>query len=169
MGFFGTFLYEATSRRWRPVAPAINDVRQPVRGDQQPDATEPWLLVDIHDSDFTEVTYRPVGHGTGIAYLGITPRTYFDDERASAPTDVAREAQGLADWWRRLHPDAGPDEHGAKATELATYLAQDLEPNDVDLDDEDDDDLDESEVFVEVKTRQFLTSLGLPPPAELMV
>lgn len=107
VGFFGTYLYEAAQQRWRPEMPAINDIRQPVRGDREPDAAEPWLLVDIHDSDFTVVTYRPVGQGTGVAYLGFTPRTYFDEDE------------------------------------------------------------DDSEVFVELKTGQFLVALGLPLPAEL--
>lgn len=169
MGFFGTWLYEATRRRWSPALPAVDDVRQPVRGDAVPDATEPWLLVDIHDSDVTVVTYRPVGRGTGVAYLGITPRTYFEDEGASAPTDVVREAQGLADWWR-IHHGADDAGHEAKAVELRAFLAEDIDPADIDLDEDedlDDEDLDDEDIFVEVKTRRFLAALDLPVPVEL--
>ncbi|MEV7986869.1 hypothetical protein [Micromonospora sp. NPDC085948] len=59
----------------------------------------PWLLVDIHDSDSATLTYRPAGPGTGVAYLGYTPRTYFENPDASAPTDAVREAAGLSAWW----------------------------------------------------------------------
>ena len=58
----------------------------------------PWLSVDIYDSDFATVRYEPPGPGSGTAYLGNTPRTYFGNESASASTDVLREADGLASW-----------------------------------------------------------------------
>jgi hypothetical protein len=47
--------------------------------------------------------YEPAGPGSGTAYLGYTPRTYVDDESASAPADVLREAEGLASWLARQH------------------------------------------------------------------
>jgi hypothetical protein len=47
------------------------------------------LLIDIHGSDITTITYQPTGSGSGVAYLGVTPRTYFEDPWASAPTDDA--------------------------------------------------------------------------------
>jgi hypothetical protein len=168
MGFFGTYLYDGTRRSWQPALPAINEVGQTVRGEQLPDLAEPWLLVDIHDSDITTVTYRPTGRGTGTAYLGITPRTYFNKEQASAPTDVASEASGLADWWLQVSDGGSEADREAKEIELRTYLAQDLDPNDVDLDDDEDpDDLDDGEIFVEVKTGRFLAALNLPLPVEL--
>jgi hypothetical protein len=166
MGFFGTYLYDGDKRTWSPADPAIDELGQPVDGDRPPGAAEPWLLVDIHDSDFTIVSYRPAGRGTGTAYLGTTPRTYFEDERASAPTDVPREAAGLADWWGRTRGGAGGAERAAKEDELRGYLAEDLDPE-VDLDEDEAEELDDGEVFVEVKTRRFLAALDLPVPEEL--
>ncbi|MEV4458369.1 hypothetical protein [Microbispora sp. NPDC049633] len=64
MGFFGTYLYDGS--RWLEH-----------EADQHPDFAEPWLMVSIHDSDITTVVYRPAGPGSGVAYLGLTPRTYF--------------------------------------------------------------------------------------------
>ena len=173
MGFFGTYLFE--NGGWRSdTPPGYNVLWEPVRGDEPPSATEPWLLVDIHDSDITIVTYRPVGPGTGTAYLGFTPRSYFERDDASAPTDVDREAAGLAAWWRLVH-SAAADEASGKESELAAFLAHDLAeselpyPDDDDDDDleQDDDNLDDAEVFVEVKTGRFIASLGLPVPDDL--
>ncbi|MEU4238390.1 hypothetical protein [Actinoplanes sp. NPDC026619] len=154
MGFFGTYLYDG--EQWHDAEP-----------DSRPAGDHPWMLLDIHDSDFTIVTYAPPGAGTGIAYLGVTPRTYFEDDSASAPTDVIRESAGLAAWWATLHPGGG--EVLAKQEQLVTFLAQDVDPEDDDLDDGDDadvDDLDDAEVFVEIKTARFVSALDLPlPPA----
>ncbi|GAA5014810.1 hypothetical protein [Actinopolymorpha pittospori] len=152
MGFFGTYAYDGS--RW-------------VAGQSQPVA-EPWLQLDIHDSDITTVRYRPVGSGTGVAYLGTTPRTYFEDQIASAPTDVAREAAGLANWWAQLRGGVNEVERSDKEAELAGYLAYDEDPAEIDLDeDEDVDQLDDAEIFVEVKTARFLETLGLPLPEDL--
>jgi hypothetical protein len=115
MGFFGTYLY--AQNRWSEHSAGF-----------LPTVTEPWLLVDIHDSDFTIVTYRPAGPGSGVAYLGITPRDYFEDPTASEPTDVTGEAAGLAFWWTQMHSTGD----GAKAGQLATFLAAD-EPAGVDV------------------------------------
>src|SRR6185369_891340 len=93
VGFFGTYLYHDAI--WTSHRP-----------DVMPGVSPPWLVVDIHDSDVTTVTYQPAGPGTGVAYLGYTPRTYFERDDASAPTDVQREASGLALWWAELHPEA---------------------------------------------------------------
>lgn len=150
MGFFGRYLFDGS---WKSVED-INGV------------PEPCLVVDIHDSDITTVTYRPAGPGSGVAYLGVTPRTYFEDERASDPTDVGREARGLAAWWAGLHGVRGEAEIGAKERELAAFLAEDIDPADF-SDDPDDDDLDDDETFVEVKTVRFLAALGLPAPDDL--
>jgi hypothetical protein len=167
MGFFGTYLFEGGA--WRPglVTPGHDELWQRLRGDQPPAATEPWLLVDIHDSDITTVTYRPAGPGSGTAYLGYTPRSYFEREDASAPTDVAREAAGLASWWREVH--GGPADRAAqKEREIAAYLAHDLGPTGHDVEeDEDEDDLDDDNVLVEIKTRHFIAALGLPVPSDL--
>ena len=157
MGFFGTYLYDG--EQWHDADP-----------ETRPAGDSAWLHVDIHDSDFTTVTYHPAPAGAGIAYLGVTPRTYFENTAASAPTDVVREAAGLTAWWAARHPDAGHDDLIAKESALLTYLAQDVDPEDDDLDDGDDadvDHLDDAEIFVEVKTARFLTTLDLPLPAEL--
>lgn len=147
MGFFGLYLYDGSL--WSEL-------------DQEatPSASEPWLLVRIYDSDITEVSYAPLGPGSGVAFLGYTPRLYFEDETASAPTDPDHEAQGLATWWAALHPEADEGAHAAKASELKAFLASD----DPSGDDEDEDD---EEVLVEVKTARFVRALGLPTPAGL--
>jgi len=148
MGFFGTYLFDGT--RWTQQEPG-----------RPPTAAEPWLLIDIHDSDISTVTYGPAGSGTGTAYLGYTPRTYFEDETASMPTDVDKEADGLAAWWAALQPSATDAMRAAKASELRTFLATDDEPLD---EDDSDDELDDGEVFVEIKTARFLSALGIPAP-----
>jgi hypothetical protein len=173
MGFFGTYLFENGAWRSGTVLPGHDELWQPLRGDEPPAAAEPCLLVDIHDSDITTLTYRPPGPGTGLAYLGITPRSYFAREDASAPTDVGREAAGLAFWWQRVH-GASADEAARKESEIAAFLAHDLGPGEADEDDEDyddedadDGDLDDPEIFVEIKTSHFLAALGLPIPSDL--
>ena len=149
MGFFGRYLFDGT--QWTQQEPG-----------SAPTVAEPWLLIDIHDSDICTVMYGPAGPGSGIAFLGFTPRTYFDDESASAPTDVVVEAEGLGAWWAGLHPEASQQARTATALALRDFLATD----DASVDDEDrpDDELDDAEVFVEIKTSRFLSALGLPTP-----
>ncbi|MEV0151779.1 MULTISPECIES: hypothetical protein [unclassified Nonomuraea] len=156
MGFSAIYLFDG--RQW------TEHQEEPV-----PPAVEPWLMVDIHDSDIATVVYRPAGRGSGIAYLGFTPRTYFEDEDASSPTDVVREATGLADWWMLRSQGGGEVDHAVKASELLGYLAEDRDPWELDLDEEEEDVdvLDDGEVFVEVKTARFLEALDLPVPEDL--
>ncbi|MEV0560905.1 hypothetical protein [Dactylosporangium sp. NPDC050588] len=139
MGFFGGFLYGGQS--WteadRSAARAL---------------TGPWLHVDIHDSDFAALTYRPAGPGTGVAFLGYTPGVYFGMPDAGPPTDAPREAAGLAAWWAGLNPSAPSTDRDTMAATLLPYLATD-EPQDAD---------DDSSPFVEDKVDDFLTALGLP-------
>jgi hypothetical protein len=59
------------------------------------------LRVYIHDSDIAMAGYEPRGPGSGVAYLGYTPRRYFSGETASGPASVSREAEGLALWLAR--------------------------------------------------------------------
>ncbi|MEU8328636.1 hypothetical protein [Micromonospora sp. NPDC048839] len=151
MGFFGTYLF--AEGRWTAQAPG-----------QQATSPEPWLLVDIHDSDIATLTYRPAGPGSGVAYLGYTPRTYFESPDASAPTDVVREAAGLSEWWAQHRGGSSDTERSAKEGEITTFLAEDLDPADMD-DDDDDDDGDDT--FVDVKTARLLTALDLPVPDDL--
>ncbi|GLY52829.1 hypothetical protein [Lentzea sp. NBRC 102530] len=152
MGFFGTFAYENGS--WKTLSEG-----------ELPPLAEPSLWIDVHDSDITSVVYAPAGPGSGVAYLGLTPRTYFENPNASDPTDVLREAAGLAAWWGELNP--GGDVPSMQA-ELLQYLAEDEDPHGFEWDESEDvDEIDDGEVFVEVKTRRFLTALGLPLPAEL--
>lgn len=150
MGAFAAFLYDGT--QWLPY------------DDDIPDAADPWLAVDIYDSDIATVRYAPAGPGTGIAYLGDTPRNYFQDDEESAPIDIHREAAGLAAWWSLLHDigDAGAIQ--AKEAELGSYLATDTASTEAALDEQEDEpDTDEGELFVEIKTARFLTALDLPP------
>ena len=144
MGFFGTYAYENGS--WTTLSEG-----------ELPPLTEPWLWIDIHDSDITSVVYAPPGPGTGVAYLGVTPRTYFENPGASDPTDPAREAAGLAAWAGQV-----------SAEEIQGFLAEDEDPDSFEWDEEEDvDAIDVAEVFVEVKTARFLAAMGLPVPYEL--
>ena len=154
MGFFGTYLY--AGEQWTE-----HDPEQPV------DLPDPWLMVNIHDSDFTIVAYHPEYEGTGVAYLGYTPRMYFESENEHPRTDTAREATALTTWWTNHAPTTDPTIPETKRAELLPYLAEDLDTFDLEDEDEDDDeDLPDSEIYVEAKTADFLTSLGLPlPPA----
>ena len=103
--------------------------------------------------------------GRGIAYLGYTPRTYFEDDSASEPTSVVEEADGLAAWWRGLHPEAEDAALEAKAREIEAYVAaDDAVP---DTTEEDGSEPDDADVFVEIKTARFLNALGLPRPVDL--
>lgn len=152
MGSFGLYLYEGG--RWSELGL-----------DAQPTAQEPWLLVRIHDSDIGTVTFGPTGPGSGLAFLGVTPRIYFDDESASPSTEPNREARGLAAWWAVVHVEADEAARAAKEGELRAFLAADIPPSDDE--DEDDEDLDDAEVFVEIKAARFIRALGLPVPAGL--
>ncbi|MFG1851433.1 hypothetical protein ACGFJT_06290 [Actinomadura geliboluensis] len=155
MGFFGTYVYDGA--RWLEHLP-----------DQPPDLEEPWLMVDVHDSDIAIIVYRPMGPGTGVAYLGHTPRTYFEDEGASAPTNTAREAAGLTAWRDQVHGGVGEAGREAKESQLVAYLAADIDPAEIEVhEDEDVDELDDEEIFVEVKAGRFLAALDLPVPADL--
>ncbi|USX50989.1 hypothetical protein [Lentzea sp. HUAS12] len=149
VGFFGTYAYE--HGQWKTLSEG-----------ELPPLAEPSLWIDIHDSDITSVVYTPAGPGTGVAYLGLTPRTYFENPNASDPTDTLREAAGLAAWWAEVH---GGGDVPAKQAELLAYLAEDEDPEDFALDEAED--IDEEAVFVEVKTRRFLTALDLPLPEGL--
>lgn len=152
VGFFGTYAYE--NGQWKTLSEG-----------ELPPLAEPSLWIDIHDSDITSVVYTPAGPGSGVAYLGLTPRTYFENPNASDPTDTLREAAGLAAWWGLLN--SGGDVP-AKQAELLAYLAEDEDPEAFEwTESEDIDEIDDGEVFVEVKTRRFLAALGLPVPAEL--
>src|SRR5262245_64798197 len=112
MGFFGAYIFD--SGNWAEVGP-----------DSDANVVEPWLFVNIHDSDVATVMYGPVGPGSGTAFLGWTPRTYFEDDSASAPTDVTREAEGLAAWWAAYHGGASQAAQTAKVDELRQFLVGD--------------------------------------------
>ncbi|PPK65275.1 hypothetical protein V5P93_003713 [Actinokineospora auranticolor] len=143
MGFSGTYRYDGT--RWHEL-----------EGWSQAEHPGRWLAVVIFDSDLAEVRYQPAGPGTGSAFLGYTPRDYFGDEDASAPTDVPREAAGLAAWW--ADGDDAADTDG-KAGEIEGFLAADDAPHVHPK-------TDDADLFVEIKAARFLTALGLPlPPA----
>jgi len=155
VGYFGRFLFDGTT--WTEV-----------EYDTEPAIPEPWLMLDIHDSDIATVWYRPVGPGTGTAYLGITPRIYFESETASTPTDIDREAAGLAHGRDQLQLAPADDAHyRITATELRTYLAEDIALDDGDLDEDDGLGPDVAEVFVEAKAHRFLAALSLPTPEDL--
>ena len=146
VGFFGAYRFIGSA--WSTADAAATE------------EVGPFLSVDIHDSDFTTVTYAPAGPGIGIAYLGFTPRVYFETDDASAPTDIEREARGLAAWWAALHSEATDADQQAKQVEIAAFLAADEEASD-------EEPFDEADVFVEIKTARFLSAMGLPLPPDL--
>jgi hypothetical protein len=157
VGFFGGYVFDGST--WHSFDP---DSYQAL------DLAAPWLSVDIHDSDIATVRMTRPGPGSGAAYLGCTPRTYFEDESASAPTDVLREAGGLASWLARQQ---GRSDEAELRELIASFLAGDIQEQQLDDDaagfEDDADDLDDTEIFVEAKVARFLQAVGLPVPDEL--
>ena len=168
MGFFGGYIFNG--HNWLEFEPSAGSV---------PKVGSPWLRVVIYDSDIADIGYHPAGPGTGVAYLGFTPRVYFEDDNASAPTDVEREAAGLAAWVAAYQ--GGGDETALQDL-IAPFLASDddsegLEDDDYDdredawgdseEPDSEDDDLDDADTFVEVKLARLFTAIGLPLPTDL--
>jgi hypothetical protein len=149
---YDSFLFDG--RRWTRY-----------ESDRLPTMADPWLMLDFHNSDMAAVSYRPVGPGVGTAYLGYTPRTYFNDPLLSPPTDVAREAAGLAAWWASRQGLTNHVDRDAKRAVLAGMLAEDLDGADLDPHPGDADDVDNA-VFTDIAVR-FLAALDLPPLAEL--
>lgn len=150
MGFFGSYVHDGTSRSDFDGEAGLSDAQ----------SVEPRLSISVHDSDIATVGYAPRGIGSGTAYLGITPRTYFDNPHASRPTDVSLEARGLASWFVGIV--GGPSE-GEVADLIAPFLASDTDP-DADADDKFDDD----GVFVEDKVVRLLRALGMSVPEGLL-
>lgn len=102
------------------------------------------LRLFLADSDFAEVRYDPVtAPGTGSAFVGYTPRTYFENDEAPGCTDTAPDAAGLAAW-------AGP---GVSPIDVQELLADD----DSHGPGEDDD------PFVETTLTRLVALLRLPP------
>jgi hypothetical protein len=145
VGFFGTYLF--SDGQWAEVDP---NAPLPQSG------SEPWLHLDIHDSDVATVQYQPHGNALGIAYLGTTPHVYFENEGASAPTDRASEAEALAAWARE-----------ARAVDVEGRLVETYLAADDDAQPDESADLDAADIFVEVKCARFCLALGLPVPAGL--
>jgi hypothetical protein len=150
MGFFGTYHFDGAA--WTVGDPEAGPTSA---------GPEPWLWVDVYDSDFATVRYAPVGSGTGVAYLNLTPRIYFESDDASAPTDVEREAQGLAEWWAARNLDADADALAVHRDVIAELLASDAEPPE-------DDPEDDADIFSEIKAARFLAVMGLPLPEDLV-
>ena len=154
MGFFGGYIFNGSS--WHEFDPQDGLV---------PAGTAAWLSVCVYDSDIAEVRYEPAGPGSGTAFLGFTPRAYYEDESASAPADVAREAAGLASWVAR---HLGRADEAELRQVITPFIADDAPESLDDLDAGDDDvDLDEADVFVEAKVSRFLKAVGLPVPPGL--
>lgn len=135
MGFFGAYMY--AEGRWSDVD----------MDDEVSTPAEPWMFVLIYDGDIGTVRYAPSGEAAGEAFVGFTPRVYFDDENASRPTDPARESHGLAAWARAV---VGSE---VDASQVASFLASD--------------DSDDSDGVVETHLAELLTYLGLTLPADL--
>ncbi|MBP8880091.1 MAG: hypothetical protein V9G15_04480 [Dermatophilaceae bacterium] len=151
MGLFWTGVFDGTA--WTVLTDDDEGSAQ-----ASPQALPPGaLVVTIHDSDIGSVSYAPVeGDGDGdsdggdrTAFVGFTPRSYFEDDAApSADPDV--EARGLAAWagrYRGVTPTA---------EQVRALLAADG------------DEFDESDdPFVESKVAKLLGVLGVPVPEDL--
>jgi hypothetical protein len=128
MGLFAKFTH--SGGQWREAEPV----------------SEPYLFIDVHDSDIATVDYRPAPNSTGRFYLGTEPRIYFEDDTASQPVDRQAEAEGFAEWARQAHGrEVGP-------ADVLALMASDNE------DDEPED------VFVEETVDRLLDLLVLPLP-----
>jgi hypothetical protein len=147
MGFSGAYVY--SGGQWTPQEPG-----------QRPDAAEPWLMMDVHDSDFTTVTYHPAEPGADVVYLGRPPHS------AQAQADTERAAEGLARWWGRLHQTADDGEFDAKRRQIAAYLM--VDPGSGEPKPGDGGEKDPAETFAELKTTRFLVALDLPVPEPLI-
>jgi hypothetical protein len=148
MGFMGTYVY--AEGEWREdLVPGAPMVELP---------PEPWMYIDIFDSDMTTVRYAPHDGAAGEAFLGITRKRIADDPEAEAPTDPDREAEGLAAW------AGGVTGRLVDRQVIRPFLAAD---DDEERDEDYYDEADDVEVFVEIKTVQFLSALGLSLPADL--
>jgi len=155
VGFFGGYIFDGST--WRGFDPD---------SDRWPDIAAPWLSVYVHDSDIATVRYEPGGPGSGIAYLGFTPRMYFGDESASAPADLLREAEGLASWLARQ----GRNDEAELRDLIASFLAGDTPEQQIHDHagaGTDAGDLDDAGIFVEIKVARFLAAVGLPVPPGL--
>ena len=128
MGLFATFTH--SDGHWQESEPV----------------SEPYLSIDVHDSDIATVDYRPAPNATGRFFLGIEPRLYFEDDTASEPVDREAEANGFAQWARQVH---GRDVDPADVLALMASESED----------------DESEEdFVEETVDRLLHLVGLPLP-----
>ena len=57
-----------------------------------------YLAIEVQNSDYAQVDYH-LKHGrVGRVYLGIQPKDYFDNERASRDVDLPTHAQGISTW-----------------------------------------------------------------------
>lgn len=130
MGFFGKFSYD--NGQWREREPGA----------------EPYLVIDIHDSDIATIDYRPAKSASGRFYLGVEPRFYFENESANAPVDVDAEAQAFATWVGDVC-----------GKQIATSDVQQLMANS--------DGGDPDDIYVEDTVVRLLTLAGLPLPEEL--
>ncbi|MDP9441419.1 MAG: hypothetical protein M3P34_04410 [Actinomycetota bacterium] len=130
MGLFARFTH--STGQWREAEPA----------------DEPYLSIDVHDSDIATVDYRPAPPGLGRFYLGVEPRIYFEDPTASDTVDREAEAKGFSQWARDVHGrDVDP------ADVLALMAA-----------DSDEDDDEPEDAFVEDTVDRLLGLVGLPLP-----
>jgi hypothetical protein len=126
---------------------------------QRPDVAEPWLMVDVHDSDFTTVTYSPAEPGNDVACLGDTPQA------RTSRADAERAAEGLARWWAGLH-EVGDEEFDAKRRQIEAYLV--VDPGSDEPKPGDGGEKDPAETHAELKTSRFLVALDLPVPDPLI-
>ena len=154
MGLFWTGVFDGTAFDGTAWTVLTDDDEGSAQA--SPQALPPGaLVVTIHDSDIGSVSYAPVegdGDGDGgdrTAFVGFTPRSYFEDDAApSADPDV--EARGLAAWAGRYRG----------VTPTAEQVRAELAADGDEFDESDD-------PFVESKVAKLLGVLGVPVPEDL--
>lgn len=111
-------------------------------------APEPYLQIDIHDSDLATVDFAPAPASAGRFYMGFEPRYYFEDETVSAPIDRDAVVAAFVVWAEsNLGLTVAPET-------VAGFFA---DPEGEEPEDD----------FVEDSVAALIEALGLPMPDEL--
>lgn len=110
---------------------------------------EPWLTVDIHDSDVATIAFAPAhGEARGRLFLGTHPVVYFDLVQEGVAEDPDAEAAAFVRW--------------AKAATSADVAADDVRALMATVEDEDE----PVDVFVEDTVARLLALVGIDVPAD---
>lgn len=160
----GGWLFQGCA--WRPLAlPSARSDDIAIR--RIGSLRTPWLHLRIQDSAVATLRYAPCLKGSGVAYLGLSPRAYFGPTSPAPTVDRDREAAAIAAWVAGTNGSQGsrPDRPADLASVVWDFLAPDELP---DWDNEDADQVPDEDIFVEFKVLRFLAAVGLPRPTGLV-